>query len=108
MQKARAKGRFQRLWNVNKLHQDRVEKRIPCGSPPIWNRRGSLGLLFRPRVGRSCQGVFQACRGNAAISKDVLAAFRKLTKDTVVWDRSTKPWWKRNAYDQPDSHRQDS
>ena len=49
-----------------------------------------------------------SCRGNAAISKDVLAAFRKLTKDTVVWDRSTKPWRKRNAYDQPDSHRQDS
>jgi hypothetical protein len=30
--------------------------------------------------------------GNLAIARDVLDAFRELTAETVVWDRSEKAW----------------
>jgi hypothetical protein len=39
--------------------------------------------------------------GNWAINKDVLAAFRKLTGDSVVWDRSYREWRKRLSSDKP-------
>ncbi len=38
-------------------------------------------------------------RGAQAISPKVLSAFRKLTKETVVWERSDKYWRKRTKYD---------
>jgi hypothetical protein len=34
-------------------------------------------------------------------NKDVLAAFRKLTGDSIVWDRSSREWRKRHRSDQP-------
>lgn len=37
--------------------------------------------------------------GNPAIRKDVLAEFRKLTKDTVVWDGGERAWRKREHGD---------
>lgn len=39
--------------------------------------------------------------GNLAISKDLLAAFRKLTGDRVVWDRTSLCWRFRNEHDAP-------
>lgn len=39
--------------------------------------------------------------GNWAINKDVLAAFRKLTGDSIVWDRGSREWRKRHQSDQP-------
>lgn len=36
-----------------------------------------------------------------AIHEDVLAEFRKLTADTVVWDRSEHAWRPRDAADDP-------
>lgn len=45
--------------------------------------------------------------GNLAIGKDVLAQFRKLTGDDVVWERSERLWRQRMPdYDQP-GRRQD-
>ncbi|EPL7296504.1 DUF6953 family protein [Klebsiella pneumoniae] len=39
--------------------------------------------------------------GNLSIDKKVLAKFRKLTNDTVIWDRGEKAWRKRQGYDAP-------
>ena len=43
---------------------------------------------------------------NEAIDRKVLAAFRKLSEDTVVWSRSEKCWSKRSRSDAP-GRRQD-
>lgn len=39
--------------------------------------------------------------GNLAISEDVLGAFRRLTSERVVWDRTSLCWRLRNEYDAP-------
>ena len=44
--------------------------------------------------------------GNLAISKPVLAAFRKLTNETVVWDRNERIWRKRESTDEPGRQQQ--
>jgi len=44
--------------------------------------------------------------GNPAIDKKVLAAFRKLTGDSVVWSRDERLWRKRESGDEP-TRRQD-
>jgi hypothetical protein len=38
--------------------------------------------------------------GNLAIDRRVLAAFRKLTEDTVVWERGERLWRKRHEADE--------
>lgn len=47
------------------------------------------------------QHVYQNDNGNLAISRKVLAEFRKLTKDTVVWERGERCWRKREKYNDP-------
>jgi hypothetical protein len=37
--------------------------------------------------------------GNLAIRRDVLAAFRIFTEDSVVWDRENRLWRKRDSSD---------
>jgi len=39
--------------------------------------------------------------GNPAIDKKVLAAFRKLTGDTVIWERGERMWRFREKHDEP-------
>jgi hypothetical protein len=39
--------------------------------------------------------------GNLAIRRDVLAAFRRLAKDSVVWEREDGCWRKRKMDDKP-------
>jgi hypothetical protein len=39
--------------------------------------------------------------GNLAISKDVLAEFRKLTGDKVIWERGRRLWRFREQGDEP-------
>ena len=39
--------------------------------------------------------------GNLAIDPRVLAAFRRITEDTVVWERGERMWRKRNDADEP-------
>ena len=39
--------------------------------------------------------------GNLSIRTDVLAAFRKLTDETVVWERGERLWRKRERHDNP-------
>jgi hypothetical protein len=45
------------------------------------------------------QFVYENSAGNQAIAREVLAAFRKLTGDSVVWERGERIWRKRLAYD---------
>jgi len=39
--------------------------------------------------------------GNSAISKKVLAEFKKLSGDKVVWERGSRAWRLRTQYDDP-------
>jgi len=43
--------------------------------------------------------TYENDRGNLAISRDVLAEFRKLTETTAIWDRSERAWRWRDKYD---------
>ncbi|HDT5122359.1 TPA: hypothetical protein QHS71_002213 [Escherichia coli] len=45
--------------------------------------------------------VYKNENGNLSIDKKVLAKFKKLTGDNVIWERGDKAWRKRNARDQP-------
>ena len=59
------------------------------------------------RIGRSYGQAFvhENANGTRAIAKPVLAAFRKLTAATVVWDQSIQAWRLR-APDDPPARRQ--
>ncbi len=45
--------------------------------------------------------VYENENGNLAISKPVLAEFRKLTGTTVIWSRSERLWRFRERHDEP-------
>ena len=45
--------------------------------------------------------VYTNDNGNLAISREVLREFRKLTADTVVWERGERYWRFRESYDSP-------
>ncbi len=45
--------------------------------------------------------TYENQRGNPAIDKRVLAAFNKLTGDTVVWEHWGRYWRKRKDGDKP-------
>lgn len=45
--------------------------------------------------------VYYNKNGNPAISQAVLREFRKLTKNTVVWERGERFWRERGPYDSP-------
>jgi hypothetical protein len=47
------------------------------------------------------QFVYYNQAGNQAIDRRVLAAFRALTGDAVVWERGQRVWRKRHGYDAP-------
>ena len=50
--------------------------------------------------------LYYNANGNLAINADVLKAFRKITNDDVVWDKSSRAWRKRETGDSP-SRQQD-
>lgn len=43
--------------------------------------------------------VYINANGNLSIDKKVLAKFKKLTGDEVIWERGDKAWRKRTPYD---------
>ncbi|GAK26289.1 DUF6953 family protein [Serratia liquefaciens] len=45
--------------------------------------------------------VYKNANGNLSIDKKVLARFKKITADDVIWDRGDKAWRKRNSRDKP-------
>jgi hypothetical protein len=64
-------------------------------------RRGYLDHSIAVEVVRHLDpdSIYNNDGGNEAIAKPVLNAFNKLTKATVVWDRSELHWRKRNHND---------
>jgi hypothetical protein len=43
--------------------------------------------------------TYENDNGNIAIRRDVLAEFRTLTQETVVWERGERLWRKREKFD---------
>jgi len=62
----------------------------------VWHIKQRFGDRF----------VYDNANGNLAIGKDVLKAFRGLTGDSVIWERGTRTWRKREQHDLP-GRRQD-
>ncbi len=53
--------------------------------------------LIREQFGEDF--LYRNANGNFAIDKGVLKEFRKLTEDTVVWDRGYREWRLRRDHD---------
>jgi len=69
----------------------------------IWQRKylnqQDAASMIRKRFG--AQFIYANPNGNWAINKLVLAAFRKLTGDEIVWSRSERIWRHRTPDDAP-------
>jgi len=73
------------MWMVNKINEDgRLYQR---------DAAQEIAVLFDPAF------VFTNPRGNLAIQAGVLAHFRRMTRNYVVWDRSSYYWRKREPSD---------
>lgn len=65
------------------------------------------GVLYQDDAAAQIAGgfgedfVYENDSGNACIEKRVLAAFRDLTGDSVVWIRGERLWRKRESGDEP-------
>ncbi len=71
---------------------DRVRAGRPIYQDQIaWDIQRTFGKQF----------IYNNANGNPAIGKDVLAAFRKLTDDDVVWSRGDRCWRLRTPKDKP-------
>jgi hypothetical protein len=57
----------------------------------VWAIKQKFGKRF----------VYDNANGNLAISPDVLKAFRRLTGESVVWERGSRTWRRRERYDTP-------
>jgi hypothetical protein len=55
------------------------------------------------KIGKKFGGQFTYLKenGNPAIGKDVLAAFRMLSRKSVVWEREYRRWRMRKPTDKP-------
>lgn len=62
-----------------------------------WLAQDDVALAIERRFGRDF--VYENDAGNLAISRKVLDAFRKITAQTVVWDRAERAWRKREPHD---------
>ena len=66
-----------------------------------------LGALYQESVAQKIRAqfgdayVYTNANGNWAIRKDVLSAFNKLSKDSVVWLREDRYWRLRQPDDKP-------
>ncbi|MCK1317194.1 hypothetical protein [Bradyrhizobium sp. 23] len=66
---------------------------------------GASHWLYQEVVARKIKEVWGADfvytneNGNLAISKGVLRGFRKLTEETLVWERSEKAWRPRKPHE---------
>jgi hypothetical protein len=60
------------------------------------------------RIRHDCgqEFVYNNESGNLAIDKAVLREFRKLTEQTLIWERGSKAWRRRKEHDKP-SRQQD-
>lgn len=85
------------------------EQQVTAGDVARWmaDQIAEHGLLDQAAaaetIGRTFGTAFAYENGNGtwAIARPVLAAFRKLTADTVVWERSAQLWRHRMPSDPP-------
>jgi len=70
-------------WMVEQIEAD------PRGRLDQWSAARRIRTDFGEEF------VYTNDRGNVAISRAVLGAFRAQTKGTVVWDRWDQAWYKR-------------
>jgi len=54
---------------------------------------------IRAKFGK--QFTYENENGNLAIDKAVLALFLRWTRDSIVWNRSSREWRKRHSSDKP-------
>ncbi len=66
------------LWMLEKLKRERTLYQETAV--------GEIAHIFGEKF------VYDNRQGNPAIDKDVLTEFRKLTEDTVVWERGERAW----------------
>ena len=82
--------------DVARWMADRVEGQA-------WVYQGVIVQDIRAEFGD--EFVYFNENGNLAIARPVLREFRKLTKDSLVWERGTRAWRPRREGD-PEGHRQ--
>ncbi|MGX9574083.1 DUF6953 family protein [Mesorhizobium sp. f-mel] len=56
-------------------------------------------VVYKIRQQFGDEYVYQNANGNLAISKAVLKEFRKLTEDTLVWERGERAWRPRKPHE---------
>ena len=84
------------------------EESVTAGDVARWmadqiTEHGLLDQAAAERIGRTFGTAFASMNGNGtwAIAPAVLAAFRKRTAATVVWERSGQLWRPRSPGDPP-------
>lgn len=71
----------------------------------MWENIINNGLLYQDVAAYHIltefgeQFVYVNANGNYSISKKVLAEFKRLTANNVVWERGERSWRVRQAYD---------
>ena len=58
-------------------------------------------IVYRIRNDCGPEFVYNNASGNLAIDKAVLREFKKLTENTLVWERGSKAWRRRRGHDKP-------
>jgi hypothetical protein len=70
-----------------------------------WKKRNASGFLYQAVVVHEIalkfgdEFTYINANGNTSVRKDVLSAFRKLSGNAVVWERSERMWRKRQPHD---------
>lgn len=77
--------------DVAKWMMEQVEQRYMYQDTIVYQIRSQFGEQF----------TYVNENGNLAIGKDVLKAFKKLSGDSVIWERGDRCWRKRRPYDRP-------
>lgn len=97
-------GELRHLLSSKPEHADQEAKLV---AEWMVNEINRTGEIFQRETTSQVEALFGSRfiyrnnNGNPAIHKDVLAAFRMLTKRSVVWNKSNFSWRKRRPSDDP-------
>jgi len=110
-------GSAERNWRVDSSFQHRLNRLTVMLSKPAFSPSEVAnwmlaelerdGTLYQETAVSEIERRFSAKftsineNGNLSIRKDVLASFRKISGEGVVWERGERLWRKRESYDQP-------
>lgn len=56
-------------------------------------------IVYKMKSRWGADYVYTNSNGNPAISKEVLKEFRKLTEETLVWERGSRAWRRRKPHE---------